>query len=119
MNFKAIAVAASLVFAAGATFAADIDLAGSTYVSATPALADLMTAAETALTLGDTNASNNALIYQDESAGNAEQIALIDQVGLNTGYAAIFQLGNTNSVANIAYIQQNATTLSRAVIVQR
>ncbi|MCV2359150.1 hypothetical protein LNV08_09190 [Paucibacter sp. TC2R-5] len=121
MNFKALAVAATLALTVGASFAADIDLNGSTLVTAAPGDSSvLLGLAEAALLVGDTHANNNAVIYQDDSVGAAalEQLAYIDQVGTLGGLAMIVQLGNA-TVANVAYVQQVGTTNARAVITQR
>lgn len=121
MNFKKIAIAAALVSASVSSFAADIDLAGLTAVTATPATADLQALSEANLLAGEAVANNEALIIQDDvdAASGAEQIALIDQVGTTGSHAAIYQMGSATGVVNIGYIVQNATVNNKAVIVQR
>lgn len=121
MNFKKIAIAAALVSASVSSFAADIDLAGLTAVTATPATLDLQTLSEANLLAGEAVANNEALIIQDDTGNSTglEQIALIDQVATIGSHAAVYQLGSPGGVINIAYIQQNTTTNNKAVIVQR
>lgn len=121
MNFKRIAIAASLIAAATSSFAVDIDLGGAGVIS-TPAtaVADFLGAVplDAALTLGDANDNNVAIIVQDDvNATGLENIAYIDQVGITGGLAAILQSGGL--AANVAYIAQVATTNARAVITQR
>jgi hypothetical protein len=121
MNFKHIAIAASLIAGTSTTFAADIDLAGLAAVTATVATADLQALSEANLLVGEAVANNEALIIQDDvdAASGIEQIALIDQIANTGGHAAIYQMGSTTGIVNVAYIQQNATTNNKAVIVQR
>ena len=113
MNFKSIAIAASLVLAAGASFAEDIDLSGS--ATASISVATLLSVAEANLVPGVAPSLNTAVIFQD-ATGDANQIAQIDQIGTATSFAMIVQQAATPS---LAYIQQNATTASVAVINQR
>lgn len=120
MNFKTLAIAASLVFAAGSTFAADIDLGGLTSASASLAAADLLAVADTSLTLGDglNNLTNTAAIVQDAvDASGFDAIANIDQIGATASFAMIYQ--GPVIAASVAYIQQNATLNTVAVITQR
>lgn len=122
MNFKHIAIAATLAVSSLSSFAADIDLGGAGVVS-TPGttVADFLGAVslDASLTLGESHDSNNAIIVQDDAeAGGLEQIAFIDQVATVGGLAAILQQGNGN-VANNAYILQSGTTNARAIITQR
>ena len=112
MNFKAIAIAAGLALAAGASFADDITLSS---VADSMTLDLLTTAADANMLPGTAPSLNTAIIYQDETGG-ANQIAQIDQIGTTTSFAMIVQQA-TN--ASMAYIQQNATTASVAVINQR
>lgn len=120
MNFKTLAICAGLVFAANASFAADIDMSASTFVTGVAGNSSgLLGMAEAALAVGATHTQNNAVIYQDVTNGAAEQIAYIDQVGTLGGLAMIAQLGNAAGTVNVAYIQQFATTNARAVITQR
>jgi hypothetical protein len=122
MNFKHIAIAATLAVSSLSSFAGDIDLgAGAVVTTPGTTLADFLTAVplDASLPLGDTHAANNAIIVQDDTAGGTlEQIAVIDQVGTLGGLAAILQQGNTNN-ANVAYIFQVGTTNARVIITQR
>ena len=122
MNFKHIAIAATLAVSSLSSFAGDIDLGGAGVV-ATPGtnVVDFLglITLDASLTLGDTHEANNAIIVQDDAAGGTlEQIAFIDQVGTLGGLAAILQQGNTGN-ANVAYILQSGTTNARAIITQR
>jgi hypothetical protein len=122
MNFKHIAIAATLAVSSLSSFAADIDL-GAAGVVATPGttVADFLgaIALDGSLTLGEAHDANNAVIVQDDAAaGLLEQIAFIDQVGTLGGLAAILQQGNSTN-ANVAYILQVGTTNARAIITQR
>ena len=120
MNFKSIAIAASLVFAAGSAFAADIDLGGLASASATIAAADFLGFADTSLTTGDgvNNLTNTAVIVQDGvDASGFDAIAHIDQIGATASFAMIYQ--GPIIAASMAYIQQNATLNTVAVITQR
>ncbi|MBC7727082.1 MAG: hypothetical protein H7242_05620 [Microbacteriaceae bacterium] len=121
MNFKSIAIAASLVFAAGSTFAADIDLGGAASASSTIAAASTLTDwADTNLTLGAgaTNTLNFAAIVQDAADGSGfDVVAQIDQIGATASVAYIYQ--GAVAAGSVAYIQQNATLNTVAVITQR
>jgi hypothetical protein len=122
MNFKHIAIAATLAVSSLSSFAADIDFGGAAVVS-TPGttVADFLAAVplDASLTLGESHEANNAIIVQDDAEGGGlEQIAFIDQVATVGGLAAILQQGNGN-VANNAYILQSGTTNARAIITQR
>ena len=117
-KIKTVATAASIVDATGGSFAADI----SAYLYPSTPIADasaVLAFADAALPVGETPASNNAVIYQDDSIGGAgrEQIAVIDQVGTLGGLAMIVQLGA--AVAGNMYIVQIGTTNNRAFIAQR
>jgi hypothetical protein len=122
MNFKHIAIAATLAVSSLSSFAADIDLGGAGVVAAPGTnVADFLSAValDGSLTIGEGHDANNAIIVQDDDAAGAlEQIAFIDQVGTLGGLAAILQQGNGNN-ANVAYILQSGTTNARAIITQR
>jgi len=109
MNFKTLAIALSLTVAAGASFAADIDLSTGTSLTAS----DVETFALDQLAMGGAD-SNNAIIFQDITAAKA--IAFIDQNAATASVAVISQSGSNDSVA---YIQQIGTTGAVAVIFQR
>ena len=122
MNFKHIAIAATLAVSSLSSFAADIDF-GAAAVVATPGtnVEDFLSAValDGSLTIGEGHDANTAIIVQDDAAAGAlEQIAFIDQVGTLGGLAAILQQGNSNN-ANQAYILQSGTTNARAIITQR
>ncbi|MEI8268126.1 MAG: hypothetical protein WCI59_20545 [Betaproteobacteria bacterium] len=122
MNFKHIAIAATLAVSAFSSFAADIDLSAAAVI-ATPGTtaADFLAAnaLDGALAAGDTFTNNQAIIIQDDANTSAlENIAYIDQVGTVGGLAAILQTANAG-VANMAYILQSGTTNARAIITQR
>ncbi len=113
MNFKKLAVLASLAVAAGASFADDIALSTAGGVMAS---GDVMTLTDGVLA-GTAFDSDTAIIIQEGTTGN---IAVIDQTTGGTGaanMAAIFQL-NADGNKAIAYIGQTGT-LNAAVIVQR
>jgi len=121
MNFKKLAVAAGLAFVAASSFAIDIDLGGaaaaSTTLDAATTLADW---ADVALTNGDAaaNAYNTAVIIQDQTDGTStEAIAYIDQVQATGSFAYIYQ--GALLAPSVAYIQQNTTLNTVAVITQR
>lgn len=116
MNFKHIAIAATLAVSSLSSFA-DIDFSGVT----TDAF-DIATAQEAVegfvadLTAEPT--ANTAVIFQDGSV--AGTLAIIEQVGATTSLAYIYQ--GAEAAANgpsVAYILQSATTSSVAVINQR
>ena len=119
MNFKQITIVASLFAAAIPSFAADIDLGGQAVISTPLVGATFLPTLDSSLTLGDVTAGNNAVILQDVSLGDSEQVAVIDQIGTLGGLAVIVQQGSLGGIANVAYIQQNGTTNNRAVIAQR
>lgn len=118
MNFKRIAIAATLAVSSISSFAGDIDfssVSGSTGVD--------MSAAQTVVEgfvndLSTAPADNTAIIFQDQVA--AASVAVIEQVGATTSVAYIYQgaAAGDNS-ASVAYILQNATTAAVAVINQR
>jgi len=119
MNFKTLAIAASLVFAAGSTFAADIDLGGATSASATlDAVQTLTDFGDANLVLGEgaNNTINFAAIVQDQAEATGV-VAQIDQVGAIASVAYIYQ--GVVGAASVAYIQQNRTFNTVAVITQR
>ncbi|MFZ4650055.1 MAG: hypothetical protein ACOYLV_05020 [Rubrivivax sp.] len=118
MNFKHIAIAATLAVSSLSSFAGDIsftDVAGSTGVD--------MSAAQTVVEgfvndLTTTPVENTAIIFQDQVA--AASVAVIEQAGATTSLAYIYQgaAAGDNS-ASVAYILQSATTAAVAVINQR
>jgi hypothetical protein len=114
MNFKRIAIVATLAVSALSSYAADIDFSGVT----TDAF-DIATAQEAVegfvADLGATDPANNiAIIFQD---GSTASLAVIEQVGATTSVAYIYQ--GADAAVSMAYILQSATTSSVAVINQR
>lgn len=114
MNFKSIAIAATLVFAAGASFA-DIDMnTSSTNDIAT--VAPMSDAFTTAAGLATAFTDSQAIIIQE----GKDNVAYIQQADLGAGmnFAAVFQ--QSTSIGAVAYISQGAAaTNSRAVINQK
>ena len=121
MNFKALAIAAGFVFATASSFALDIDLGGSASASATlDAVTTLADWADVSLTLGDgvNNLNNSAIIIQDQAdASGFDVVAHIDQIGATGSFAMVYQ--GAVAAGSVAYIQQNTTLNTVAVITQR
>ena len=114
MNFKALAIAAGLVFAAGSTFATDIVMSSSTTndIATTAPLTDVVASVAD---LGNAQGATTAVIIQEGAAG----VAYIEQsdAGAGLNFAAIFQKA---AASTVAYVSQGATaTNSRAVIYQK
>ena len=114
MNFKTLAIAASLVFAAGAAFA-DIDMNTST-TNDIATVAPLTDAFTTSADLANAFTVTQAIIIQE----GTNNVAYIEQADLGAGlnFAAIYQ--QATSAGAVAYISQGAAAAnSRAVINQK
>lgn len=114
MNFKSIAIAASLMFAAGASFA-DIDMSTSS-TNDIATIAPMSDSFATAGGLATAFAATQAIIIQ-EGTGN---VALIEQAdkGAGLNFAAVYQ--QATSAGAVGYISQGPTAAnSRAVINQK
>ena len=112
MNFKHIAVAATLAVSALSSYAADIDFSGVT--SDQFDIATAQAAVERFVTdLSTEPTANYAVIFQHGTA--ADTLGIIEQVGATTSVAYIYQ----GPVPSVAYILQSGTTSSVAVINQR
>jgi hypothetical protein len=117
MNFKHIAIAASLFAAVSTSFAADIDLTG---ISTSDGVAAAVSDAVEAFAAEGGMADNTAIIVQSEAGANTGVVAAIEQIGVTTSLAMITQgAGADANAKSVAYILQNTTTNAVAIINQR